>query len=195
MVSISTLHGKFSSHDVQLHSHAVSCFERLFGLKFIRRIAKDAEKMVGCLYHSRNYLIPSAMIYLFTRPRTDQNWSIVAIFGLKLFNHHFPTLTESKSVNTALWTQHRKFITILSLFLQQKFKQAPFFSAPTSELYSLNPPCYIHSFESPSLHLYFIFKKGVLSNNRYLMDSCVDAFPNATVFKSSVNRYSSFISS
>lgn len=81
-----------------VHSHAVSCFERLFGLKtkFIRRIAKDAEKMVGCLYHSRNYLIPSVMIYLFTRPRTDQNWSIVAIFGLKLFNHHFPTLTESK---------------------------------------------------------------------------------------------------
>lgn len=100
------------------YSHAVSCFERLFGLKFIT----NAGKMVGCLYHSRNYLIPSAMIYLFTRPRSDQNWTIVAIFGVKLFNH-FPTLTESKSVNTALWAinyfpsyYYRRNIASLSLF-------------------------------------------------------------------------------
>lgn len=59
-------------------------------------------------------------------------------------------------------SQRFDMITVLSVFPQQMFKCAPFFSAPSSNPYSWDRICHFHRVESPIFPLYKHKKKVIL---------------------------------
>lgn len=125
----------------------------------ILSISNDGRKMIASLYYSRKHLTPSAMCNLY-KIQIEPKWSLSTIsievaqssFSILLIDFKI-TYATLYDLSSTLPPMPQIICQILLLLLSslpwQAFRQYPFFSATSSDLYGLYLPYHIHRIESP----------------------------------------------
>ena len=177
---------------------------------YIARIAKNASKMVGSFYRSRNFLSPSSILYLYKsqiRPTMEYCCHLWAgashrsLSALDSVQHRLKGLVGPDLYSTLQPLSHRRDVASISLFYRY------FHGKCSTELHSLVPPlrvfrrqtrysndCAKHPFflQIPKSHHKFHETSFIPRTTKLWNSLPPEAFPdeyNINKFKSNANKF------